>query len=90
MEQQEYSVFSKEIEQQIARSLQIILNDVVEKNQNEDTKRYYKKKDFCKEMSISFSTLQGWVTKGLPIIQVEGISLIDMRDAEKFLQDHKI
>lgn len=88
--EQEYTMFSKELEEQIARTVITIVNSTADKAINRDGKRYLKKKDFCKEMSISFSTLRVWVAKGLPVIQVEGITLVDMRDAEKFLQDHKL
>lgn len=90
MMEQQQGLFSSEIEKQIALSLEIILKDVAEKSGKEPTKRYFKKKDFCKEIGISFNSCQLWITKGLPVVQVEGVLLIDMRDAEKFLQDHKI
>ena len=89
--EQQYSILSKEIETQIAITLQKVLNNVAEDNKNKSTKIFYKKKDFCKEVGISYNTLQLWINKeNLPVIQVEGLSLIDMRDAERFLEKHKI
>lgn len=57
--------------------------------ENLKTKRYFRKKEFCKEMGISNNTLSLWIRKGLPVIQIEGISMIDMDDAVSFLNKHK-
>lgn len=88
--EQQYSMFSKELEEQIARTVISIVNNTAVETMNKGGQRYMKKKTFCEEMQISFNSLQVWIAKGLPVVQIEGISLIDMRDAEKFLQEHKI
>ncbi|SIN98011.1 transcriptional regulator, AlpA family [Carnobacterium alterfunditum] len=90
MEQQTFGLFSKEIQEQIAKFLETMLGNVAEESKNKGGKRYFKKKDFCEEIGISYGTLAKWLTKGLKVIHVEQITMIDMRDAEKFLQDHKI
>lgn len=87
---EQYNIFSKEIEEQIASTVITIVNSTAVDAINKGDRRYYKKKAFCAQMQISHNTLQGWIANGLPCIQVEGISLIDMRDAEIFLQAHKI
>lgn len=87
---EEYNMFSKRLEDKITNNVITIVNSAAVEAMKKSDRRYYKKKAFCTQMQISHNTLQGWITKGLPCIQVEGISLIDMRDAEKFLQAHKI
>lgn len=87
---QVFSMFSKELENKIVDTVtEVIMNTAAHTKANSD-KRYFKKKDFCAELSISFNTLSSWINNGLKVIQIDGISLIDMQDAIQFFDEHKI
>lgn len=90
MQEQTYSMFSNELEEKIAERVIAIVTETAMEAKLEGNKRYFKKNAFCEEMSISFNSLQGWLRMGLPVIQVEGITMIDMQDAIEFLNKHKI
>lgn len=90
IEKQTLSIFSKELENQIMETVtKVIINTATDTRLN-NRKRYFKKKDFCSELSISYNTLSAWITNGLKVIQIDGITLIDMEDANQFLNKHKI
>lgn len=84
------NLFSDDLEKRVAETVTQVIASAAASAKENNTKRYFKKKAFCEEMEISFSTLSNWIKKGLPTIQIEGIQLIDMKDAEKFLNEHKI
>lgn len=87
---EQYNMFSKELEEKIVNTIITIVNNTAVEARNKGGRRYLKKKDFCREFGISFNSLKLWESKGLKVIQVEGISLIDTLDVEKFLEKHKI
>lgn len=84
------NLFSDDLEKIVAETVIKVINNTAASVKENGSKRYFKKKSFCEEMEISFNTLTNWINMGLPVIQVEGIQLIDMHDAVKFLSEHKI
>lgn len=90
MNAQELKFFSDDLEKLVAETVIKVINNTAASVKENSSKRYFKKKAFCEEMEISFNTLANWIKMGLPVIQVEGIQLIDMQDAVKFLSEHKI
>lgn len=89
MQNQAVNMFSEDLEKLIGEAIRHVVKDTVDQTQQQSSKRYYKKKEFCKEMGIVYNTLTVWINKGLPVIQVEGLTLIDMEDAIRFLNNHK-
>lgn len=90
MKEQTFSIFSEETEKVISEAVLKIIFQTQSNVALNGKKRFLKKKEFCKEVGISNNTLSVWIKKGLPVIQVEGISLIDMEDAIKFFNQNKV
>ncbi|WP_034551661.1 hypothetical protein [Carnobacterium funditum] len=90
MENQVFGMFSKELEKQIIDTVTKVIMSTAADTKVNSGKRYFKKKDFCTEVCISYNTLSAWIDNGLKVIQIDGISLIDMQDAVQFLNKHKI
>lgn len=89
MQNQSISLFSEDIQKQIAETVISIVTKTANETLQRPAKRYYKKKDFCQELQIANNTLTIWINKGLPVIQIEGITMIDMNDAIRFINEHK-
>lgn len=83
-------LFSKDIQQGVASELMTLINEVKAESQKLPSKRYFKKKDFCQEVGISFNTLQKWINElGFKVVIIDGLQLIDMQDAVEFFNKHK-
>lgn len=89
MQNQSISLFSEEVQKQIAETVISIVTKTANETLQKPAKRYYKKKEFCQEVGIANNTLTLWINRGLKVSQIEGISLIDMNDAIKFINEHK-
>lgn len=89
MQNQIISLFSEEVQKQIAETVISIVTKTANETLQKPAKRYYKKKEFCQEVGIANNTLTLWINRGLKVIQIEGITMIDMNDAIQFINEHK-
>ncbi|MFJ7890746.1 helix-turn-helix domain-containing protein [Lysinibacillus xylanilyticus] len=52
-------------------------------------KLYMNKKEASQYIGVSFNTLQKFIDKGMPVIEVDGVKLISKRDIDEFLEKKK-
>lgn len=52
-------------------------------------KQFMNKKEAAAYLGVSFNTFQKIEKMGLPIIEIDGVTLIKKQDIDEFLNDHK-
>lgn len=52
--------------------------------------RYVSKKNACIYANIASTTLEKWLSKGLPISKIDGCYRIDVKDIDDFIEEHKL
>lgn len=72
------------------QTLLSMVKEVMNKANSMDRyKPYMNKKEAALYIGVSFNTLQKFIDKGMPVIEVDGVKLISKRDIDEFLEKKK-
>lgn len=72
---------------------QMPINNEQKPNANDtEVKRYMNQKEVCKYLNVSAHTVNEYIKRGLKVIQINdcGRSYYDRKDADEFMESHKI
>lgn len=84
--------FMQEIKTYFENTIEEILEKKIEQLSPKELKterEWMKQKEVCEQLNISYNTLQKWIVLGLKISQVEGITLINREEINRFLRNHE-